>query len=74
MVVCIGIYIFLLVVLWMDKKSKRFKRFPKKEKRILFLSILIGNIAASVLFATEILQLPHQNEVGRNSYWEGRVG
>ena len=71
MVVCIGIYIFLLVVLWMDKKSKRFKRFPKKEKRILFLSILIGNIAASVLFATEILRLPHQNEVGRNSYGEG---
>ena len=71
MVVCIGIYIFLLVVLWMDKKSKRFKRFPKKEKRILFLSILIGNIAASVLFATEILRLPHQKEVGRNSYGEG---
>lgn len=71
MVVCIGIYVLLFVVLWLDKRSRWLKRFRKKEKQILFLAVLVGNVVASVLFGAEILQASLKNELERNSYGEG---
>ena len=69
--VCIGIYVFLFVMLWIDKKSKWLRGFPNNEMRILFFCLLIGNVVASLLFATELMGLSSPNEVGRNSYGEG---
>lgn len=71
MIVCIGIYMLLFLVLWLDKRSKWLKRFRKKEKRILFLAILAGNMVATVLFGVEIMQASLKNELERNSYGEG---
>ncbi len=71
MVVCIGIYVLLFIVLWLDKRSKWLKRFRKKEKRILFLAVLVGNVVATVLFGAEILQASLKNDLERNSYGEG---
>lgn len=71
MVVCMGIYVLLLVVLWLDKRSKWLKRFRKKEKRIFFLAVLLSNVVATALFGAEILQASLSKGVERNSYGEG---
>lgn len=71
MVVCVAVYLILLVVFLVDKRGKRLKRFRKKEKRILFLTMLVSNLIATVLFGANILQGLSGKELGRNSYGEG---
>lgn len=71
MVVCGIMYVFLLVLLWLNKKGKFPKEMEKEEKRRLFLILLVSNTIAMGLFATELLGSLKGGEIIRNSYGRG---
>lgn len=71
MIACIMVYLLLLIVLLVNKKSNVFKSISAKEKRNLFFIVLVSNLIATGLFMAEILGLPTVGEIVRNSYGEG---
>lgn len=71
MVVCGIVYVFLVLLLWLNKKGKFPKEVEKEEKRRLFLIMLVSNTIAMALFTTELLGTLEGGEITRNTYGGG---
>ncbi len=71
MVVCGIVYVFLILLLWLNKKGKFPKEVEKEEKRRLFLIMLVCNTIAMALFITELLGTLKGGEITRNTYGGG---
>ena len=71
MVVCGIVYVFLILLIWLNKKGKFPKEVEKEEKRRLFLIMLVSNTIAMALFTTELLGTMKGGEITRNTYGGG---
>lgn len=71
MVVCIVIYIFLLILMWIEKRRKLIPGLKEKEKRLLFRTLFVSNTLALVLFTTDLFGNFSPKNMRRNSYGEG---
>ena len=71
MVVCGIVYVFLVLLIWLNKKGKFPKEVEKEEKRRLFLIMLVSNTIAMALFTTELLGTMKGGEITRNTYGGG---
>jgi len=72
MVVCIVIYIFLLAVLWIEKKRKMIPGLREREKRLIFSTLFVSTTLALVFFAIELFGELSPEDMRRNSYGEGK--
>jgi len=72
MVVCIVIYIFLLAVLWIEKKRKMIPGLREREKRLIFSTLFVSTTLALVFFALELFGELSPEDMRRNSYGEGK--
>lgn len=67
MVVCIVVYVILILLFLVDKRSSLFQNLRQKEKRTIFLTLLFSNLLATLLLTGTGVP----EKLVRNAYGEG---
>ena len=67
MVVCIVVYVILILLFLVDKRSSLFQNLRQKEKKTIFLTLLFSNLLATLLLTGTGVP----EKLVRNAYGEG---
>lgn len=71
MIVCGFVFVGIFILRHFVKTGRWLKFLDKKERKYLFLFLIVGNLVATVMFAMEWYEQRTAAEIWRNDYGEG---